>query len=105
MANIFNSDNFKQEVLEDKGLVLVDFYADWCGPCKMLGPVVEELAGEYEGKVKVGKLNVDNSPEIAVGYKVMNIPTVLLFKAGEQVETSIGLVSKADLVSMIEKNL
>lgn len=90
----FTDENFEQEVLKADQLAIVDFYADWCGPCKMLGPVIEELASKYEGKVKIGKLNVDEAPAIAQKYAVMSIPTVLFFKNGEQVHKIIGVEKK-----------
>ena len=94
-------DNFEQEVLKSDIPVLVDFYADWCGPCKMVGPVVEKLADAYNGKVKVGKLNVDNSMETAGKYRVMSIPTFIIFKDGQPVDTIQGAVPK----EMIESKL
>ena len=97
MAFQFTNENFKTEALESQIPVLVDFYADWCGPCKMLAPVVEALAAEYVGKVKIGKLNVDQSPDIAEQYGVMSIPTLLFIKNGEVVNKTIGVVSKAEL--------
>ena len=97
MAIHFTDENFNQEVLSSNIPVLVDFYADWCGPCKMLAPTIETLAQEYEGKVKVGKLNVDNAPDTAQKYGIMSIPTLLFIKNGEVVNKIVGLVSKADL--------
>lgn len=90
------------EVLKAKELVMVDFWAPWCGPCRMLAPTVEELAKEYAGKVKVAKLNTDESPEIASRYKIMGIPTVMFFKAGEKVEQIVGAVPKGQLKSKID---
>ncbi|MBU9725555.1 thioredoxin [Lachnospiraceae bacterium ASD4241] len=101
MALTFNDENFEQEVLKSEIPVLVDFYADWCGPCKMMGPVVEKLADAYSGKVKVGKLNVDNSMETAGKYRVMSIPTFIIFKDGQAVDTIQGAVPK----EMIESKL
>lgn len=92
---ILTSDNFKTEVLESEIPVLVDFWASWCGPCKMLGPIIAELADEYEGKVKVGKVNVDDEEELAMEYNIQSIPTVLLFKGGQVVEQSLGFKPKA----------
>ncbi len=88
----FTDQNFQAET--QKGLVLVDFWAPWCGPCKMVGPIIEELSGDYSGKVKVGKLNVDNNQQTAMQFRVMSIPTVILFKDGEPVETMVGAQPK-----------
>lgn len=101
MAIHFTDENFNQEVLSSDIPVLVDFYADWCGPCKMLAPTIETLAQEYEGKVKVGKLNVDNAPDTAQTYGIMSIPTLLYFKNGELVNKSIGVVSKAEIEAVL----
>ena len=95
------SQNFDNTV--EKGLVLVDFWASWCGPCMMLGPVVEQLAEELDGKVTVGKVNVDEEQELAVKFVVMSIPTLVLFKDGAEVTRSVGVVPKAKLLEMIEK--
>lgn len=97
---ILNNDNFKAEVLDAKGLVLVDFWATWCGPCKMLAPTVSEIADEYEGTVKVCKLDVDQVMDIAMSYGVASIPTLILFKDGEIVKKSVGVVSKAEIEAM-----
>lgn len=102
MALKFTDANFQKEVLESGVPVLVDFYADWCGPCKMMAPVIEELAGEYEGTFKVGKLNVDEQPSTAQKYRVMSIPTMLVIKNGEPVETIVGAVPKSSLVEKLE---
>lgn len=102
---VFNSNNFEQEVLKSELPVLVDFYADWCGPCKMMAPIVEQLAQAYEGKVKIGKLNVDDSLEISQKYRVMNIPTFIFFKNGEPVETVVGGMSKMDLENKVKQVL
>ncbi|SHK34190.1 thioredoxin [Anaerocolumna jejuensis DSM 15929] len=103
MAHKFTDDNFEQEVLQSQVPVLVDFYADWCGPCKMMAPVIEEIAAEYEGTVKVGQLNVDEAPNISSKYRVMSIPTLLFIKDGQVVDTVIGAVPKAQLTDKIEK--
>ena len=97
MAFHFTDENFNTEALTSDIPVLVDFYADWCGPCKMLAPIIEELAPAYEGKVKIGKLNVDNAPATAEKYGIMSIPTLLFIKNGEVVNKIVGLVSKAAL--------
>ncbi|HHU72916.1 MAG TPA: thioredoxin [Clostridiales bacterium] len=102
MALKFTDENFQSEVLESDIPVLVDFYADWCGPCKMMSPVIEELAGEYEGTVKVGKLNVDEQPSTAQKYRVMSIPTMLVIKNGQPVETIVGAVSKSSIVEKLD---
>ena len=101
----FTSDNFEAEVLQSQIPVFVDMYADWCGPCKMMAPVIDQLAAEYEGRVKVGKLNVDDSPEIAQQYGVMSIPTMLIFKGGEVVDKLIGGQPKSDLTGALDKVL
>jgi len=94
------SQNFEATV--EKGLVLVDFWASWCGPCMMLGPVVEQLAEELDGRVTVGKINVDQEQELAVKFGVMSIPTLVLFKDGTEVTRSVGVVPKAKLLEMVE---
>jgi len=93
------------EVMQAQGLVLVDFWAVWCGPCQMVGPVVEELAGEYEGKLKVCKLNTDENPDIASKYRIMGIPTLMFFKNGAAVDQVVGAVPKAQLKSKIDSLL
>jgi len=98
----FTDDNFESEVLKSEKPVLVDFWAVWCGPCKMIAPFVEELAGELEGKAKVGKLDVDNNQETAIKYGVRSIPTVLIFKGGNVVDTIIGAVPKVQLKQKLE---
>lgn len=101
MAVKFTDANFEQEVLKADKLVIVDLYADWCGPCKMLAPVIEQLAQDYEGKVKIGKLNVDESPAVAQKYGIMTIPTLLFFRNGEVVHKIIGVEQKAVLEEKI----
>lgn len=102
MAFQFTDANFQKEALESDIPVLVDFYADWCGPCKMIAPLVAELADEYAGVFKIGKLNVDDNPETAQKYRVMTIPTLLFIKNGEVVDTVVGVVPKKALQDKIE---
>lgn len=90
-------ENFEAEVMESKVPVLVDFYADWCGPCKMMAPVVDALAAEADGKYKVAKLNIDEEMELAMRYRVMSIPTFIVFRDGKVVSTTIGATSAEDL--------
>lgn len=99
---ILTNDNFEEEVLRGKTPVLVDFFATWCGPCKMIAPIIEEIAKDYEGSVKVCKLDVDNAPALATRYGVMSIPTLLLFKDGEVVSSSVGYTTKEKIEKMIE---
>ncbi|MBQ6753312.1 MAG: thioredoxin [Clostridia bacterium] len=96
-------DNFKQEVLNSDIPVLIDFWATWCSPCKMLSPVIEEIANELEGKVKVGKINVDENPELAAEFGVTGIPFVIAFKNGEPRATSMGVVAKEDILALLDK--
>jgi len=93
----FTQDNFEAEALKSDVPVLVDFYADWCGPCQMMAPVIEELAKEYEGKWKIGKCNVDENPELAGKYEVQSIPTILFIKDGEVVDKMMGAQTKEAL--------
>lgn len=95
-------DNFEEEVLKSDKPVLIDFWAPWCGPCKMMGPVVEQLAAEYEGRVKVGKVNVDEEMELAQKYQVMSIPTFLLFKDGKVEKQVMGARPKEELEKMLQ---
>ena len=95
------NENFDAEVLQSELPVLVDFWATWCGPCMMLGPTVAEVAAEYAGRVKVGKVNVDNAPELAARYGITSIPALLFFRKGEVARTSVGFVKKADVVAML----
>jgi thioredoxin 1 len=101
----FSDGNFKKEVLESDLPVLVDFWANWCGPCKMIGPTVEELAKEYSGKMKIGKLDVDNNPQSATNYGVMSIPTLIFFKEGKVSDQITGALNKSALKQKIEENL
>ena len=101
MAVQVNGENFKSEVLESTIPVLVDFWAPWCGPCQMTGPIVEELSAELEGKVKVCKVNVDDNSELAEQYEVMSIPNFVLFKDGKVVGQTVGAVGKSGLLSLV----
>ncbi len=103
MEKKFTTANFEAEVLQSEMPVLVDFYADWCGPCKMMAPLVEQLAAEYEGKAVVGKLNIDEEEDIAAQYRVMTIPTLAVFKGGKLVDKLIGVNPKEAVKAMVDK--
>jgi thioredoxin 1 len=97
--------NFADEVLKSELPVLVDFWAEWCGPCKMLAPTLEELAAEYKGRAKIGKLNVDQHPAVAEKYGIQSIPTLILFHGGEIAEQAVGAKSKSYLIEMLSKKV
>ncbi|MBO4457931.1 MAG: thioredoxin [Butyrivibrio sp.] len=105
MDYTLSSQNFEEEVLKSKLPVLVDFAADWCGPCKMMSPIIDEFAEEYDGELKVGKINVDQAPDIAQKYNVMSIPMFAFFKNGEVIETVVGAQNKTKLQSIIDRVL
>lgn len=105
MAYKFTDSNFEKDAVHSQVPVVIDFYADWCGPCKMMSPVIEELAGDYDGKVKIGKLNTDENRSIATKYNIMSIPTILLMKDGQIVDTVVGAIPKTTLQGKIDKML
>ena len=98
-------DSFEDEVLKSPEPVLVDYWADWCGPCKMIAPVLDEIAGEYAGRIKVAKLNIDENPNTPPRYGIRGIPTLMLFRQGEVEATKVGAVSKSQLTAFIDSNL
>ena len=104
-ALTFTESNFKTEVLESNQPVLIDFWAEWCGPCRMVGPIVEELAGEYAGKAKIGKVDVDSNQTLSGSFGVTSIPTILVMKGGKVVGGRVGVGSKADLIKMLDEAL
>jgi thioredoxin 1 len=105
MALEINDANFEEVVLKSDKPVLVDFWAEWCGPCRMIGPIVDELAKEYDGQFVIGKVNVDNNPQISASMGIRNIPALLFFKNGEVVDRQIGVAAKSALVAKIEAQL
>ena len=98
----FEEKNFEEEVLKAEGKVLVDFYADWCGPCRMMSPVIDDIAKELDGKVKVGKVNVDSNQELAIKYDVMSIPTIMVFENGKTIKTFVGITDKQELLEVLK---
>lgn len=105
MAYKFTDSNFEQDALQVSVPVVVDFYADWCGPCKMMAPVIDELATDYEGKVRIGKINTDENRSIATKYNIMSIPTIILLKDGKVVDTVVGALPKTALQEKINRML
>lgn len=100
-----SDDTFEQDVLKSDLPVLVDYWAEWCGPCKMIAPVLEEVADDYSGKLKIAKLNIDDNPDTPPAYGIRGIPTLMLFKNGEVEATKVGAVSKSQLTAFIDSNL
>jgi thioredoxin 1 len=96
-------ENFAKEVLQGSQPILVDFWAEWCGPCKMLTPILDELAGEYDGRVRIGKVNIDEHQELAAQYGIRSIPTLLLFQAGQVADQIVGLRSKRELKGVFDR--
>lgn len=103
MEQVFTDQNFEAEVIKSDKPVLVDFWAPWCGPCQVMGPIVEELAKDVEGKVKVGKMNVDENSEVAQKYGIMSIPTIIIFKDGKIAKQLVGVQAKETLKAELEK--
>lgn len=95
--------NFDSEVINSQTPVLVDFFAEWCGPCKMLSPIIDDIAEQMKSKIKIGKIDIDESPDLASKFSVMTVPTLILFKDGEAVEKSVGVKSKDAIIEMISK--
>jgi len=105
MAREFNDANFQSDVLSSDKLTVVDFWAEWCGPCRAIGPVIEELSKEYDGKVNVGKVNVDNNPQVSMNYGITSIPAILFIKGGQVVDKLVGAQPKGNFVKKIEAHL
>lgn len=101
MALTLTDANFQAEILDNEGLSIIDFWAEWCGPCRLIGPIVEQIGEEYEGRVKVGKLDVDANPEVSMKYGIRSIPTILFLKNGEIVDKHVGTTTKAKLEEKI----
>ncbi|MEE9439505.1 MAG: thioredoxin [Saprospiraceae bacterium] len=104
MAFEFTDSNFEEKALSG-GVSVVDFWAEWCGPCRLIGPIIDDLSKEYEGKAMIGKVNVDENPEISMKYRVSSIPTILFIKDGEVVDKHVGTATKATLISKIEAHM
>ncbi len=105
MALEFTDANFKSEVIDSDKLTVVDFWAEWCGPCRAIGPIIEELGKEYEGRVNVGKVNVDHNSEVSINYGITSIPAILFFKNGEVVDKLVGAQPKGNFVKKIEQHM
>ena len=100
-----SDDSFEDEVINTEGPVLVDYWADWCGPCKMIAPILDEIANEYKDKIKIAKLNIDENPATPPKYGIRGIPTLMLFKGGNVEATKVGAVSKSQLTAFIDSNI
>jgi thioredoxin 1 len=105
MALEFTDSSFKTDVLSSDKLTVVDFWAEWCGPCRAIGPVIEDLSKEYNGKINVGKVNVDHNPEVSINYGITSIPAILFFKNGQVVDKLVGAQPKSNFVKKIEQHL
>lgn len=105
MAFELTDTNFQDEVLDKGGLTLIDFWAEWCGPCKMIGPIIEDLSHDYEGKALIGKVNVDDNPELSIKFGIRSIPTILFVKDGEIVDKVVGATGKQVLVDKLNQHL
>ncbi|MBR9920527.1 MAG: thioredoxin [Bacteroidetes bacterium] len=105
MAFEFTDANFKEQALDTDGVAVIDFWAEWCGPCRMVAPIIDELSSEYDGRATIGKVNVDENHEVSMKYGIRSIPTILILKGGEVVEKHVGTISKAALNDKIEKAL
>jgi thioredoxin 1 len=105
MALEFTDAAFKADVLDSDKLTVVDFWAEWCGPCRAIGPIIEDLSKEYAGKIQVGKLNVDHNPEVSINYGITSIPAILFFKNGQMVDKLVGAQPKGNFVKKIEQHM
>ncbi|MBK8503685.1 MAG: thioredoxin [Saprospiraceae bacterium] len=105
MAFEFTDNNFQETAIDTGGLAVIDFWAEWCGPCRLVGPIIEELSKEYDGKALIGKVNVDEQPQVSTKYQIRSIPTILFLKDGEVVGKHVGTSTKQAMTSMIDKHL
>ena len=105
MASEFNDSNFQEKVISSEKLTVVDFWAEWCGPCRAIGPVIEELSKEYDGRINVGKVNVDNNPQVSMNYGITSIPAILFIKNGQVVDKLVGAQPKGNFVKKIEAHI